>query len=89
MVPEQLLEVEVDAPFSEKKEAVDQALFVVGAGDVHDRLPRHDQDVHGGLRVDVAEGDAVVVLVDDVGGNLSRDDLFEEGHEDSWARSAS
>jgi hypothetical protein len=58
-------------------------VVVVGAGHVYDGLSRNDQDVHRGLGIDVSEGDAVVVLVDEVGGNLSRDDLLEEGHEDS------
>lgn len=41
-------------------------------------LVRHDQHVHGGLRLDVAEGGYVLVLVDDVGRDGAADDAAEE-----------
>ena len=39
----------------------------------------YDEEVHGRLRRDVPEGEALVVLVDDVGGDLLGDDLVEDG----------
>jgi hypothetical protein len=39
---------------------------------------RHDEDVHGRLRVDVPESYDPIVLVDDGAGDLPRDDLAEE-----------
>lgn len=39
----------------------------------------NDDDMDRGLGVDVVEGEAVVVLVDDLGGNLSPDDFAENG----------
>ena len=57
-------------------------VLVLRPGDAGDRLFRHDEDVDGGLRADVAEGDADIVLVDDIGGDLAGDDAFEEGHGD-------
>mgnify|MGYP006969975037 FL=1 len=38
------------------------------------------QNMHGSLRSDVAEGEAVVILEDDVGRNLAGDDFFEKRH---------
>lgn len=38
------------------------------------------QNMHGCLRSDVAEGEAVVILEDDVCGNLAGDDFFEKRH---------
>lgn len=40
---------------------------------------RDEDGVHGRLRRDVAEGEALVVLVDDVGGDLAGDDLVKDG----------
>lgn len=41
---------------------------------------RHEQDVGWRLRVNVAKGEALVVLEDDVRRNFPRDDFFEKGH---------
>ena len=43
-----------------------------------DHLPRHDEQVQRRLRIDVAKGNAVLILVHNVRGNLAVDDLFEE-----------
>jgi hypothetical protein len=40
-------------------------------------LPRDDQNVYGSLGIDVSKGQAPIVFVDDVGGYLTIDDLFE------------
>ena len=39
------------------------------------------QNMHGSLRSDVSKGEALVILEDDVGGNLAGDDFFEKGHD--------
>ena len=44
-----------------------------------DRFARGDQNVRGCLRCNVAEGNAVLVFIDDVGGNLAVSDLLEQG----------
>src|SRR5690606_22924640 len=44
-----------------------------------DRPLGNEQHVHRRLRVDVAEGQDLLVLVDDVGRNLPGDDLVEDG----------
>src|SRR5207253_6064652 len=64
-------------------QATDQ--FGIGFGDVVVRrndLARDDQNVRRRLRVGVPKGEAVLVFVDDLGGNLSFDDLQENvvGH---------
>jgi hypothetical protein len=48
---------------------------VVGCGNV---LPRHHEDVHGSLRVDVVECDDVIVLVHQRRGDLATHDLAEQ-----------
>src|SRR5690606_5054717 len=54
----------------------------VGGGERGDirvlRRLRHDEQVHGRLRRDVAERDHALILVDDVGGDLARDDPLED-----------
>ena len=58
--------------------------FVAGRGfaDARDQFLRNDQQVHGGLRLDVVEDDAVFVLVLDLGGDFAIDDFLEDrlGH---------
>ena len=51
-------------------------LQVVERGHVH---LGHEQHVHRRLRGDVAEGDEVLVLMDDIGGQFAPDDLVEDG----------
>ena len=43
-----------------------------------DDFARDDEDVDRGLRVDVAESHALVVLVNDRGGDLAVDDLLKD-----------
>ena len=40
----------------------------------------HDQHMNGGLRIDVAEGKRLFVLVDDVRRKLPGDDSFKDSH---------
>ena len=63
-------------------EMADQ-LFVVGFGfcEGNNVLARGDEDMDRGLRMNVGEGVALVVLVDGGGGNGAVDDFAEEaGH---------
>lgn len=64
------------------EEMADEFLVVgVGFGEGDDVLARGDEDVDGGLRMDVGEGVALVVFVDRGGGDGAVDDLAEEaGH---------
>ena len=56
-----------------------QYLLIVGGGvgDFRDGFFRDDQNVDGGLRVDVLERQTAIILIDDIGGYLARDDLAE------------
>src|SRR5688572_2265066 len=56
----------------------DLMVFRLGFGDAGDRFFRHDQDVRGRARIDVLERQHFVVLEDDRGGDLARDDFFEK-----------
>ena len=54
---------------------------VLGSGVLHagDDFLGYDEDVRRGLGLDVAEGQTVVVLIDDVGGNFAANDFAENG----------
>ncbi len=61
--------------------AEELAVVSVGFGEGDNVLAGGDEDVDGGLRVDVGEGVALVVFVDRGGGDGAVDDLAEEaGH---------
>ena len=53
--------------------------FVIGVGgrNADDMFLWHDQQVHGCLRLDVVENDAMLILVFDLGGNLTVDDFLK------------
>ena len=63
---------------------VAQELFMVHGGQTNTPQGdfRDDQDVDGRLGMDVAEGQDLVVLIDNVRGDLAGDDFFEKGHGD-------
>ena len=44
------------------------------------RLLGTHQHMHRRLRIDVAKGDALLILKNDVGRNLARNDFLEQGH---------
>lgn len=57
----------------------------VGLGDLaqgRQVMPRDDQEMDGSLRVDILNGNEVIVLIDPLGGNLAGDDPAKEtvGH---------
>lgn len=49
-----------------------------GFADAGDKFLRDDEHMHRCLRVDIVDGDAEVVLVRELGGNLAVDDFLEE-----------
>src|SRR5690242_12202860 len=57
-----------------------------GLANPGDHLLRYHEEMHRCLGIDVPDGDAQVILVQDVGGDFPRDDLFEKGHEScTWS----
>lgn len=60
--------------------AEDGRVFIIGAGNTGDGFFRNDEHVDGSLGADITEGEAEIVLMDDVGGDFPGDDAFEEGH---------
>ena len=53
---------------------------------------RYDQKMHGGLRMEIAKGDAGVVFIDDLSGSLVLHDLAEDAGRvchGNWRQSAS
>lgn len=62
------------------EEMADERLvvFLDGVG-TRDRLARDDEDVDGRSRVEVPEGDAAVVFVDEVARELAVSDLLKQG----------
>lgn len=64
----------------DQQQMAEQALiFGRRIGELWNRLAWHQQQMHRRAGMDVAEGDAVRVLVDDVAGNLAVDDSLEQG----------
>lgn len=54
-------------------------VIVFGEGDAGNWFFGDEEEVGGCLGADVAEAEAEVVFVDDVGGDFAGDDFFEEG----------
>jgi hypothetical protein len=57
-------------------------LWLLGVSDGGDVYSRDDKDVHGGLRLDIGEGVAVLILVDSFGRNGSVNDLAKDAVHD-------
>jgi len=51
----------------------------IGLPDTHDQFPGDEEEMHGGLRGDVAEAETEVVLVDDISRDFTIGDLLEDG----------
>ena len=66
--------------FSDCREQMAQQrrVFWGGVGERGDVLARYDQDMHGRVRMNVGEGDALVVFVHASGGDGAIDDFAEE-----------
>ena len=57
----------------------DQGIVLLACvGDGSNVLAGNDKDVNGGLRIDVGEGIALVILIDGLGGDASIDDPAED-----------
>lgn len=69
-----------DSARREQKMSEQRGILLLRLRDARDGFLGDDQDVRGRLRMDVAEGDCLSVLVNDIRGDLPRDDLLEEGH---------
>ena len=52
-------------------------VLLIGVGNRRNMLARNNEDVYGGLGIDVGKGVALVVLVDSLGWNASIDDPAE------------
>jgi hypothetical protein len=64
-------------------EMADQSVvLLISVGNRRNMLARNNKDVDRGLRIDVGEGVALVVLVDGFGRNTSIDDPAEEATHD-------
>jgi len=50
-----------------------------GGADARDHLLGHDEEMDGRLRMNVVEGQALVILVDNPGWDLAGDDLLKNG----------
>ena len=73
-----------------KQAAEERCVCGGGFGERGDMRARHNEDVHGGLGVDVGEGVAIIVLIDGGGRNGPVDDFAEEAaHDGSSLREAS
>ena len=51
----------------------------IGLPDTHDQFPGDEEEMHGGLRGDVAEAETEVILVDDIARDFTIGDLLEDG----------
>ncbi len=51
----------------------------IGLPDAHDQFPGDEEEMHGGLRGDVAEAETEVVLVDDIARYFTIGDLLKDG----------
>ncbi len=67
--------------FAGGEQQVAEQRFVFGGSfpDARDRFLRNDQEVNGSLRIDVFNGGATIVFVDDLSGNLPLDNPGKEG----------
>jgi len=77
--------IAVDEPFrtsnfsgSGKQVAEERSVTGIAVGERGDVFSGNDEEMSGRLRIDVEEGDAAVVLVNELGGDGSGDDLAEE-----------
>ena len=67
-----------------EKSAEDGGIVLCGVGVRGEVVLGDDEDVRGGLRVDVREGEGVLVFVEAGDGDFAGDDFAEEaGHEES------
>lgn len=79
--PERIANAELPRHLAGCKQQVAQQslVFQIGIGQSGNFLLRHQQHMGRRLRVDIAEGEAMLVFVDDVGWNGTADDFAEQG----------
>ena len=65
-------------PCLEKQMSQERLIFMRRLPDSRDRLLGDDQDVHWRLRIDVPESEDQLVLIDDIGRNLTGDYFFKK-----------
>ena len=68
-----------DLPGDEQEVSEDGLVVGGGLADARNDFLRHDQQVHRGLRLDVVENDAMLILVFDLGGDFPVDDFLKDG----------
>ena len=66
-------------PGGQEEVSEEGLVFRPGLPDSRDRFPWHDQNVNGGLRVEIVEGHHIVVLINDGGGYFFGGDSLENG----------
>jgi len=71
----------------EQQMAEKLVLVRTGLGDAGNMLLGNNQHVRRGLRIDVAEGEHEVVLVNNVGGDFARGNFLEQGLLMAWVYS--
>jgi hypothetical protein len=74
-----------------EEEVAEKALVIgLGGSNAGDGFFGDEEDVDWCLGRDIAKGEALIVLENDVGGDFAGDDFFKEGHASwrlsSWAR---
>jgi len=55
-------------------------VLISSLSDIDNGLSWDDQEVGRRLRIDVSKGDAVLILIDNVRGDFTRNNLLKEGH---------
>jgi hypothetical protein len=51
--------------------------FAIGFGEARNAALRNEEEMHGGLRLDIAKGQKIVRFMDDIGWDLAGSDFFE------------
>ena len=69
-----------DVTGGEEEATEELAVALAGFADARDDALRDDEDVDRGLRVDVADGEYLLVVANDIGGDLPGRDAFKEGN---------
>lgn len=72
-----------------EEEVADQVrVLLLHIGNLRDGHLRDHKNMNGSLGVDIAESQSPIILIDNVGGNLTVDDFLEDGANDClplWA----
>ena len=63
----------------EHQMAQNRLILSRGVGQAGDGFARHDQNMHRGLGINIAEGHAMFIFMHDIARDFSVDDLFKKG----------